>query len=88
MKFKGVTGNVEFNENGNRVNYTVGIFSLGPKGMRSVGRWMDQNGKGLGVLEFTDDIHELHEPTKELKNRTLTITTIIVSNLWFCCFGV
>ncbi|CAK8683546.1 unnamed protein product [Clavelina lepadiformis] len=77
VKFKGVTGNVEFNENGNRVNYTVGIFSLGPKGMRSVGRWMDQNGKGLGVLEFTDDIHELHEPTKELKNRTLTITTII-----------
>ncbi|CAK8674546.1 unnamed protein product [Clavelina lepadiformis] len=77
VSLNGVTGKVAFDDSGRRINYTVGVFSLGPTGMRHTGQWTDQNGEGLGVLELSESIHDHDEPKKEIKDRILIVTTII-----------
>ncbi|XP_022247281.1 glutamate receptor ionotropic, kainate 1-like [Limulus polyphemus] len=72
-KFKGLTGFVEFDQNGTRTNFSLDILELKEEGLRKVGTWNTQFG-----IQFSTKYEKLvGDVLRQLRNRTLEVVTII-----------
>uniref|UniRef100_A0A452IVT3 Glutamate receptor n=1 Tax=Gopherus agassizii TaxID=38772 RepID=A0A452IVT3_9SAUR len=71
VRIQGLTGNVQFDHYGRRVNYTMDVFELKSTGPRKVGYWNDMD--KLVLIQ--------HEPSlgneSAIENRTVVVTTIL-----------
>uniref|UniRef100_A0A3B5L4U7 Glutamate receptor n=1 Tax=Xiphophorus couchianus TaxID=32473 RepID=A0A3B5L4U7_9TELE len=72
VQLQGLTGNVEFNEFGQRINYSMDVFELKNNGPRRIGYW---NGDDKLVLE--EETQQLSNDTTGMDNRTVIVTTIM-----------
>ncbi|NXS19005.1 GRIA4 protein, partial [Mystacornis crossleyi] len=73
VRIQGLTGNVQFDHYGRRVNYTMDVFELKNTGPRKVGYWNDMDKLVLIQHEPT-----LGNDTAAIENRTVVVTTILV----------
>uniref|UniRef100_A0A8D0V5X0 Glutamate receptor n=1 Tax=Sus scrofa TaxID=9823 RepID=A0A8D0V5X0_PIG len=74
VQIQGLTGNVQFDHYGRRVNYTMDVFELKSTGPRKVGYWND-----MDKLVLIQDVPTLGNDTAAIENRTVVVTTIMES---------
>ncbi|ELK16531.1 Glutamate receptor 4 [Pteropus alecto] len=74
VRIQGLTGNVQFDHYGRRVNYTMDVFELKSTGPRKVGYWND-----MDKLVLIQDVPTLGNDTAAIENRTVVVTTIMES---------
>ncbi|GAB1293839.1 Glutamate receptor [Apodemus speciosus] len=74
VRIQGLTGNVQFDHYGRRVNYTMDVFELKSTGPRKVGYWND-----MDKLVLIQDVPTLGNDTAAMENRTVVVTTIMES---------
>ncbi|XP_063121103.1 glutamate receptor 4 isoform X5 [Rattus norvegicus] len=74
VRIQGLTGNVQFDHYGRRVNYTMDVFELKSTGPRKVGYWND-----MDKLVLIQDMPTLGNDTAAIENRTVVVTTIMES---------
>ncbi|KAE8627613.1 hypothetical protein XENTR_v10007065 [Xenopus tropicalis] len=72
VRIQGLTGNIQFDHYGRRVNYTMDVLELKSNGLRKIGYWNDMD--KLVLLQ--------HEPafkndSSGIENRTVIVTTIL-----------
>uniref|UniRef100_A0A8C7F987 Glutamate receptor n=1 Tax=Oncorhynchus kisutch TaxID=8019 RepID=A0A8C7F987_ONCKI len=67
---QGLTGNVQFDHYGRRVNYTMDVFELKNNGPRRMGYWTDSD--KLVLIQ-----NEALNPNEIMENRTVVVTTIM-----------
>ncbi|CAI5773294.1 Hypothetical predicted protein [Podarcis lilfordi] len=72
VRIQGLTGNVQFDHYGRRVNYSMDVFELKSNGPRKIGYWNDMDKLVLIQHEPT-----LGNDTSALENRTVIVTTIM-----------
>ncbi|XP_051537364.1 glutamate receptor 4 isoform X3 [Myxocyprinus asiaticus] len=72
VRLQGLTGNVQFDHYGRRVNYTMDVFELKSNGPRRIGYWNDAD-----KLVLTQDQALLPNETSGMENRTVIVTTIM-----------
>ncbi|XP_058614197.1 glutamate receptor 4b isoform X6 [Onychostoma macrolepis] len=72
VRLQGLTGNVQFDHYGRRVNYTMDVFELKSNGPRRIGYWNDAD-----KLVLTQDQALLPNETSGMENRTVVVTTIM-----------
>ncbi|XP_016361552.1 glutamate receptor 4-like [Sinocyclocheilus anshuiensis] len=72
VRLQGLTGNVQFDHYGRRVNYTMDVFELKNNGPRRIGYWNDAD-----KLVLTQDHALLPNETSGMENRTVIVTTIM-----------
>nr|AAQ08961.1 AMPA receptor subunit GluR4B [Danio rerio] len=72
VRLQGLTGNVQFDHYGRRVNYTMDVFELKSNGPRRIGYWNDAD-----KLVLTQDHALLPNETYGMENRTVIVTTIM-----------
>ncbi|XP_032832051.1 glutamate receptor 4-like isoform X1 [Petromyzon marinus] len=71
VHINGLTNNIQFNELGQRSNYTLGVMELRPTGPTKVGYWSDTKHlvmTGLGEDGINSSLHQ---------NKTVIVTTIL-----------
>ncbi|KAL0609654.1 Glutamate receptor ionotropic, kainate 5 [Plecturocebus cupreus] len=73
VEYDGLTGRVEFNSKGQRTNYTLRILEKSRQGHREIGVWYSN--RTLAMNATTLDINL----SQTLANKTLVVTTILVS---------
>uniref|UniRef100_A0A8V0XFL2 Glutamate receptor n=1 Tax=Gallus gallus TaxID=9031 RepID=A0A8V0XFL2_CHICK len=76
VRIQGLTGNVQFDHYGRRVNYTMDVFELKNTGPRKVGYWNDMDKLVLIQHEPT-----LGNDTSAMENRTVVVTTILKAEI-------
>ncbi|XP_060747633.1 glutamate receptor 4b isoform X7 [Tachysurus vachellii] len=72
VRLQGLTGNVQFDHYGRRVNYTMDVFELKSNGPRRIGYWNDAD-----KLVLIQDQALLPNETSGMDNRTVIVTTIM-----------
>ncbi|KAJ8347818.1 hypothetical protein SKAU_G00264070 [Synaphobranchus kaupii] len=72
VRLQGLTGNVQFDHYGRRVNYTMDVFELKNNGPRRIGYWNDVDKLVLSQNEVL-----LPNETSRMENRTVVVTTIM-----------
>ncbi|XP_076835860.1 glutamate receptor 4b isoform X1 [Brachyhypopomus gauderio] len=72
VRLQGLTGNVQFDHYGRRVNYTMDVFELKINGPRKIGYWNDAD-----KLVLIQDQASLSNETSGMENRTVVVTTIM-----------
>uniref|UniRef100_A0A671VV72 Glutamate receptor n=1 Tax=Sparus aurata TaxID=8175 RepID=A0A671VV72_SPAAU len=72
VRLQGLTGNVQFDHYGRRVNYTMDVFELKNNGPRRIGYWNDKD-----KLVLIQDSPLLPNDTSGMENRTVVVTTIM-----------
>ncbi|XP_017349062.1 glutamate receptor 4b isoform X2 [Ictalurus punctatus] len=72
VRLQGLTGNVQFDHYGRRVNYTMDVFELKSNGPRRIGYWNDAD-----KLVLIQDHALLPNETSGMENRTVIVTTIM-----------
>uniref|UniRef100_A0A3B4YUF4 Glutamate receptor, ionotropic, AMPA 4b n=1 Tax=Seriola lalandi dorsalis TaxID=1841481 RepID=A0A3B4YUF4_SERLL len=72
VRLQGLTGNVQFDHYGRRVNYTMDVFELKNNGPRRIGYWNDAD-----KLVLIQDSPLLPNDTSGIENRTVVVTTIM-----------
>uniref|UniRef100_A0AAQ4QVY7 Glutamate receptor n=1 Tax=Gasterosteus aculeatus aculeatus TaxID=481459 RepID=A0AAQ4QVY7_GASAC len=72
VRLQGLTGNVQFDHYGRRVNYTMDVFELKNNGPRRIGYWNDAD-----KLVLIQDSPLLPNDTSGMENRTVVVTTIM-----------
>lgn len=70
--FRGISGDVMFNNKGRRTNITLDIVQVKKEGLRSIGNWT-----GSEILLIDDYREVFAEVAEVLANKTLRVTTII-----------
>ncbi len=73
--FKGLTGNIEFGEFGNRSNFNLEVLELVSEGLKKVGMWNSK--KGLETYRDKQMIE--HDPKDVFKGKNLIVLTVDVS---------
>nr|CAB3250924.1 glutamate receptor 1-like [Phallusia mammillata] len=76
VQFTGLTGNVQFDEKGNRINYGVNLYTAGSTGPRLVGSWTDDRDDEFGKLVINGTVSHA-KILESFRNRTLIVTTIL-----------
>ncbi|CAH0392220.1 unnamed protein product [Bemisia tabaci] len=77
VQIEGLTGEIKFNENGKRKNYTLHVMEMTMhSAMVKVAEWSDVS--GLTVLAPKNE--KPRPPTEIEKNRTYIVTTITVNS--------
>ncbi|XP_056449644.1 glutamate receptor 4 isoform X1 [Gadus chalcogrammus] len=72
VRMQGLTGNVQFDHYGRRVNYTMDVFELKSNGPRRIGYWNDAD-----KMVLIQDSLLLPNDTSGMENRTVVVTTIM-----------
>uniref|UniRef100_A0A8C9TJ89 Glutamate receptor n=1 Tax=Scleropages formosus TaxID=113540 RepID=A0A8C9TJ89_SCLFO len=72
VRLQGLTGNIQFDHYGRRVNYTMDVFELKSNGPRRIGYWNDAD-----KLVLTQNEALLPNETSGMENRTVIVTTIM-----------
>lgn len=74
--FKGLSGEIQFDQQGNREHFNLEILELASEGLKVVGTWNSTNGmKSLRGKPFDTS----QTDPDNLRNKTLIILTVIVS---------
>jgi len=74
--FRGLSGNIEFDQHGNRENYELELLSLNSDGLKIEGTWHSKT--GLHIPEAESKSSEVGD-VNSLRNKTLLVLTVIVS---------
>ncbi|KAM4810567.1 glutamate receptor 2 isoform 1-T1 [Rhinophrynus dorsalis] len=74
VQVEGLTGNIKFDQNGKRVNYTINIMELKSNGPRKIGYWSEVDKM---VVTVTDVLSA--NDSMGLENKTVIVTTILES---------
>ncbi|KAI4815386.1 hypothetical protein KUCAC02_005533, partial [Chaenocephalus aceratus] len=72
VRIQGLTGNVQFDHYGRRVNYTMDVFELKSNGPRKIGYWND-----IDKLVLVQNENVLSNDSTSMENRTVVVTTIM-----------
>ncbi|XP_073432635.1 glutamate receptor 2 isoform X5 [Dendrobates tinctorius] len=72
VQVDGLTGNIKFDQNGKRVNYTINIMELKSNGPRKIGYWSELDKM---VVTVTDVLSA--NDSMGLENKTVIVTTIL-----------
>ncbi|KAJ8410818.1 hypothetical protein AAFF_G00187750 [Aldrovandia affinis] len=72
VRIQGLTGNVQFDHYGRRINYTMDVFELKSNGPRRIGYWND-----IDKLVLVQNEILLPNETSATENRTVVVTTIM-----------
>ncbi|KAG7470922.1 hypothetical protein MATL_G00119050 [Megalops atlanticus] len=72
VRIQGLTGNIQFDHYGRRVNYTMDVFELKSNGPRRIGYWND-----IDKLVLIQNELLLPNETAAMENRTVVVTTIM-----------
>uniref|UniRef100_A0A8C5FXK1 Glutamate receptor n=1 Tax=Gadus morhua TaxID=8049 RepID=A0A8C5FXK1_GADMO len=74
VRIQGMTGNIQFDHFGRRVNYTMDVFELKSNGPRKVhiGYWND-----IDKLVLVQNENPLSNDSSAMENRTVVVTTIM-----------
>uniref|UniRef100_A0A672FDS5 Glutamate receptor, ionotropic, AMPA 1b n=1 Tax=Salarias fasciatus TaxID=181472 RepID=A0A672FDS5_SALFA len=72
VRLEGLTGHVQFDERGQRTNFTLTVMELSPAGPRKIGFWNERRGyvNTASYRPILEDFHGIH-------NRTYVVTTIL-----------
>nr|8SS2_A Chain A, Glutamate receptor 2, Voltage-dependent calcium channel gamma-5 subunit chimera [Rattus norvegicus]8SS2_B Chain B, Glutamate receptor 2, Voltage-dependent calcium channel gamma-5 subunit chimera [Rattus norvegicus]8SS2_C Chain C, Glutamate receptor 2, Voltage-dependent calcium channel gamma-5 subunit chimera [Rattus norvegicus]8SS2_D Chain D, Glutamate receptor 2, Voltage-dependent calcium channel gamma-5 subunit chimera [Rattus norvegicus]8SS3_A Chain A, Glutamate receptor 2, Volta len=68
VQVEGLSGNIKFDQNGKRINYTINIMELKTNGPRKIGYWSE-----VDKMVLTED------DTSGLEQKTVVVTTILES---------
>ncbi|XP_043918383.1 glutamate receptor 2 isoform X2 [Protopterus annectens] len=68
----GLSGNIQFDQHGKRVNYTVNVMELKSTGPRKIGYWNEVDKMVVTATELP-----LGNDTLGMENKTVTVTTIL-----------
>ncbi|TSQ81045.1 Glutamate receptor 1 [Bagarius yarrelli] len=74
VRIEGVTGHIQFNEKGRRINYTISVMELKSTGPKKVGYW-NEDDKFVSTAAYTSGSND----TYGIQNRTYIVTTILES---------
>ncbi|XP_063955123.1 glutamate receptor 2-like [Lytechinus pictus] len=82
ISFKSATGHIEFDENGERANYTLKVLALKPTGLQEVGTWMpnvpnNSNNNNSPLLSRLVLKGENSESSFQNVNKTFIITSVL-----------
>ncbi|KAK2527619.1 Gria2 [Columba guinea] len=79
VQVEGLTGNIKFDQNGKRINFTINVMELKSTGPRKIGYWSEVDKMVVNPLDGP-----LGNESSGLENKTIIVTTILVINLIFC----
>lgn len=72
---RGLTGVIKFDNQGFRSNFELDIIELTKNGLQKIGSWNASEG-----VNFTRTYNEMmHQIVENLSNKTMVVTTILVS---------
>uniref|UniRef100_A0AAQ4RCJ7 Glutamate receptor n=1 Tax=Gasterosteus aculeatus aculeatus TaxID=481459 RepID=A0AAQ4RCJ7_GASAC len=72
VRIQGLTGNIQFDHYGRRINYTMDVFELKSNGPRKIGYWND-----IDKLVLVQNENALTNDSTAMENRTVVVTTIM-----------
>uniref|UniRef100_A0A4W5JG15 Glutamate receptor n=1 Tax=Hucho hucho TaxID=62062 RepID=A0A4W5JG15_9TELE len=72
VRIQGLTGNIQFDHYGRRVNYTMDVFELKSNGPQRIGYWND-----IDKLVLVQNEVLLSNDSTNMENRTVVVTTIM-----------
>uniref|UniRef100_A0A8C8JV63 Glutamate receptor n=1 Tax=Oncorhynchus tshawytscha TaxID=74940 RepID=A0A8C8JV63_ONCTS len=72
VRIQGLTGNIQFDHYGRRVNYTMDMFELKSNGPQRIGYWND-----IDKLVLVQNEVLLSNDSTNIENRTVVVTTIM-----------
>ncbi|KAM9800980.1 glutamate receptor 4a isoform 1-T1 [Neosynchiropus ocellatus] len=72
VRLQGLTGNIQFDHYGRRINYTMDVFELKSNGPRKIGYWND-----IDKLVLVQNENALSNDSSAMENRTVVVTTIM-----------
>uniref|UniRef100_A0A0A1XQS4 Glutamate receptor 1 n=2 Tax=Zeugodacus cucurbitae TaxID=28588 RepID=A0A0A1XQS4_ZEUCU len=75
VEMKGLTNVIKFDHQGFRTDFVLDIIELGPLGIRKIGTWNSTLPEGINFTRTYSQ--KQREIEANLKNKTLTITTIL-----------
>ncbi|XP_078140189.1 glutamate receptor 4a isoform X5 [Centroberyx gerrardi] len=76
VRIQGLTGNIQFDHYGRRVNYTMDVFELKSNGPRKIGYWND-----IDKLVLVQNENSLSNDSSAMENRTVVVTTIMKAEI-------
>ncbi|XP_053538120.1 glutamate receptor 1a isoform X2 [Ictalurus punctatus] len=74
VRIEGVTGHIQFNEKGRRINYTISVMELKATGPKKVGYW-NEDEKFVSTAAYMSGSND----TYGFQNHTYIVTTILES---------
>ncbi|KAI5630011.1 glutamate receptor 1 precursor [Silurus asotus] len=74
VRIEGITGHIQFNEKGRRINYTISVMELKATGAKKVGYW-NEDEKFVSTAAYMSGSND----TYGFHNRTYIVTTILES---------
>ncbi|KFO31696.1 Glutamate receptor 2 [Fukomys damarensis] len=74
VQVEGLSGNIKFDQNGKRINYTINIMELKTSGPRKIGYWSEVDKMVVTLTELPSG-----NDTSGLENKTVVVTTILES---------
>ncbi|XP_034626569.1 glutamate receptor 2 isoform X2 [Trachemys scripta elegans] len=74
VQVEGLTGNIKFDQNGKRINYTINIMELKNTGPRKIGYWSEVDKMVVNPIDGP-----LGNESTGLENKTIVVTTILES---------
>ncbi|XP_006121920.1 glutamate receptor 2 isoform X4 [Pelodiscus sinensis] len=74
VQVEGLTGNIKFDQNGKRINYTINIMELKNTGPRKIGYWSEVDKMVVNPIDGP-----LGNESSGLENKTIVVTTILES---------
>ncbi|XP_004382092.1 glutamate receptor 2 isoform X2 [Trichechus manatus latirostris] len=74
VQAEGLSGNIKFDQNGKRINYTINIMELKTNGPRKIGYWSEVDKMVVTLTELPSG-----NDTSGLENKTVVVTTILES---------
>ncbi|XP_069487432.1 glutamate receptor 2 isoform X3 [Ambystoma mexicanum] len=74
VQVEGLSGNIKFDQNGKRINYSINIMELKSSGVRRIGFWTEVDKMVLTALDGISGNDSIG-----LENKTVVVTTILES---------
>lgn len=74
-KYEGLTGLIEFDNEGLRTNFNLDILELHEKGIGKIGTW--NHSKGISITRATTE--DINDDPLSLRNKTFIVITCLVS---------
>ncbi|XP_074761778.1 glutamate receptor 2 isoform X7 [Athene noctua] len=76
VQVEGLTGNIKFDQNGKRINFTINIMELKSTGPRKIGYWSEVDKMVVNPLDGP-----LGNESSGLENKTIIVTTILKADI-------
>ncbi|KAL8207208.1 UNVERIFIED_CONTAM: Glutamate receptor 2 [Gekko kuhli] len=74
VQVEGLTGNIKFDQNGKRINYTINVMELKSTGPRKIGYWSEADRMVVNPIDGSAG-----NESSGLENKTIIVTTILES---------